>query len=435
MVPVADIKEGERFRKNYGEMPDFVASIEAKGIVQPITLDQDLNLVAGGRRLRGAQMAGLEVIPALIRESQGELDLREVELLENVERKDLEWFERADLVAEIDKLHREKHGKSWSGRKTADLLNRSHGGINRQLQLSKACAVLPDLKKCRTEDEAFRKIKKLEEAHVNKQLRKQQKERVEKGESPHVKYAEDHYQIGDALEGLEEVLQVQAELKTQSMIHLMEIDPPYGIDLQAVKKRSTEDNPDLEAYNEVKKVDYPGFLSRICSLSYEAAARDCWCIFWYGPTWDREVRDALEYAGWAVDHIPGIWVKGSEESSGSGQTASPEHHLGSAAEFFYVARKGSPILHGSGRTNVFSYKPVRLSQKYHPTQKPVELYDDLLKTFAFPGAIVCIPFLGSGVTLRAAYRGGMTGFGWDKSKKFKDLFLLSLEEDNKSGGA
>src|ERR1035437_2321183 len=98
-VALKDIKVPERFRIDYGDMETFTNSIREKGILQPITLSPDFTLQAGGRRLKGATMAGLEKIPALIRKVEGEIDSREIELIENTFRKDFTWQERVSITA------------------------------------------------------------------------------------------------------------------------------------------------------------------------------------------------------------------------------------------------------------------------------------------------------------------------------------------------
>jgi len=55
--------------------------------------------------------------------------------------------------------------------------------------------------------------------------------------------------------------------------------------------------------------------------------------------------------------------------------------------------------------------------------------EELLDTFTFPGAIALIPFLGSGVMLRACYQKGIKGFGWELTEVLRDQFLLKVEED------
>ena len=57
-----DTEIGERFRKEYDLNEDFLATIKEKGIIQPITVSQDLKLVAGGRRLAGAKPVGGDLV-------------------------------------------------------------------------------------------------------------------------------------------------------------------------------------------------------------------------------------------------------------------------------------------------------------------------------------------------------------------------------------
>lgn len=442
-----------RFREDYGDLDDLKESITEKGVIQPITVRDSstegrYQLLAGGRRLRATLELGLRFIPCLLRvaeEDMVEVDSREIELLENIERKDFTWQERSRLVDCINKLYTEKTGGNWSGRKTADLLGRSHGGVNRQLQLASALDAVPVLGECKTEDEAFRKMKKLEEAVLMKQLEKRLQgqatllsEAVDSGEvtqeeidaSPskqaiqHYDHAKNHYIVGDTFAGLREYIELQ---KGNSPIYFIDSDPPFAVDLLSQKKGITV-NEALEKYVEVAAAEYEEWLNKLCPLLYDAAGKHCWMTFWFGPTWDREVREALTNSGWHVDHIPAVWVKGEEESEGSGQTASPDTYLARATEFFYVCRKGDPVFNNQGVTNVFSHRPLSGKRKYHPTQKPVTLYKSILETFSLPSAITLIPFLGSGSALKAAYATGRTGFGWELNESNKTPFLATLGE-------
>jgi ParB/RepB/Spo0J family partition protein len=435
-------------------MEDFAEGIKLHGIIQPVTVDQDMNLLAGGRRMQAAKMLNLQWVPALVRHNTGELDALEIELIENVQRKNLAWQETATLVEAIDELHKTKNGTSWSGRKTAEVIGRSFGGVNRQLQLAKAIQYIPELAKCTTEDEAFRKLKRLEEKVLISEMRKQQDKALGQmsgtesnlgnsidaileqnlhDEKPTlataIQFAKDHYCIGDAFDGLEELIAIHEKSNSTGIVSLFEVDPPYAIDLAEQKQRAKGNTEDLEKYHEIPREKYEVFLHRLADTIYTAAGDNCWCVFWFGPEWYAEVYRALTATGWAVDKIPGIWTKGAENTSGSGQTASPKTYLGRAYETFFIASKGKPMIAKEGRTNVFPFKPVPAARKYHPTQRPVELMDEILSTFTFPGQIICSPFLGSGVTLRSAYRNALNGFGWELNSHHKDQFLLSLEED------
>lgn len=432
-VPLTEIVVGERFRKDYGDLDDLVESMQVKGVLQPITLNKHMELQAGGRRYKAAAMAGIEEIPAIIRNAEGELDLREVELDENLHRKDMEWHEKVELMARINELGIEKHGKKWSLRKMSEKTERGLGTLSQDLNMAAMLEQMPELKKLKKQSDAIKVIKRLRDKHETAMLREAQKKELASGStsagSAIVQHADAHFRIGDAFEEIEGLINTYKKMKTRSAIKLVEVDPPYAIDLAEMKKKGTLTPEELEIYKEIDKEHYPNWLKRLAKLLYEVTADDAWVIFWHGPTWHTEVFTALREAGFKVDDIPGIWVKGEEDSDGQGQTMQPDLYLGRAYEPFAIARKGSVRLRRPGRTNVFNYKPVPPSQKYHPTQRPVELMDDILETFAWPNTVVLIPFLGSGVTLRSCYRQDMRGFGYELNEHNKDKFLLSLEDD------
>ncbi len=77
------------------ELADSIAEI---GIIQPITLretaDDEYQIIAGERRFRAAQMAGLKTIPAYIRTASDE-NVMEMALIENIQREDLNSVEIA----------------------------------------------------------------------------------------------------------------------------------------------------------------------------------------------------------------------------------------------------------------------------------------------------------------------------------------------------
>lgn len=65
-VLIDKITEGDRARREYRNLDKLADSIRELGVLSPITLTPDLQLVCGGRRLRAARMVGLDRIPAVI---------------------------------------------------------------------------------------------------------------------------------------------------------------------------------------------------------------------------------------------------------------------------------------------------------------------------------------------------------------------------------
>ena len=82
------------------ELAELAESIRGKGVLQPVLLrpskrgEGQFELVAGERRWRAAQLAGLRALPALIR-TLGDAEAFEVAIIENVQREDLNPIEEA----------------------------------------------------------------------------------------------------------------------------------------------------------------------------------------------------------------------------------------------------------------------------------------------------------------------------------------------------
>ena len=93
-------------RKNFKkeELQDLANSIKSKGILQPIvvriTKNNNYEIVAGERRWRGAQIAGMHEIPALIKEMNDDL-VQEAALIENIQRENLNAVEEAKTYKAI----------------------------------------------------------------------------------------------------------------------------------------------------------------------------------------------------------------------------------------------------------------------------------------------------------------------------------------------
>ncbi len=95
-------------------LQELAASIKAQGVMQPIVLrsvgDKRYEIIAGERRWRATQLAGLDKIPAVIKEVNDEAAVA-MSLIENIQREDLNPMEEAmalqRLIEEFDLTHQE----------------------------------------------------------------------------------------------------------------------------------------------------------------------------------------------------------------------------------------------------------------------------------------------------------------------------------------
>ena len=110
-IPVADIRPNPyQPRKTFDQedLDELAASIKNYGVFQPIIVKRSIkgyDLVAGERRLRASKLAGLETIPAIVKDFDDE-KMREIALLENIQRENLTSIELAwAYKGIIDSLH------------------------------------------------------------------------------------------------------------------------------------------------------------------------------------------------------------------------------------------------------------------------------------------------------------------------------------------
>ena len=99
-IPVSEIRPNPyQPRKSFNEdaLKELSESIKNYGVFQPIIVKKSIkgyDLIAGERRLRASKLAGLEKIPAIVKEFTDE-EMREISLLENLQRENLTAIELA----------------------------------------------------------------------------------------------------------------------------------------------------------------------------------------------------------------------------------------------------------------------------------------------------------------------------------------------------
>jgi ParB family chromosome partitioning protein len=94
-------------RRTFDEksIDELARSVREHGIVQPLvvtrTSDNRYRLIAGERRFRAAQKAGLQSVPAVIKELLQESDALQIALIENIQREDLNPMEEAQAYHQL----------------------------------------------------------------------------------------------------------------------------------------------------------------------------------------------------------------------------------------------------------------------------------------------------------------------------------------------
>ncbi len=136
-LPVGSIRPGKyqpRTRMDEAALADLASSIRKQGLMQPVLVRPveggRYELIAGERRWRAAQMAGLAEVPAVVREVPDEAALA-MGLIENIQREDLNPMEEAAGVQRLLDEFRMTHEQA------AEAIGRSRSATTNLLRLLK----------------------------------------------------------------------------------------------------------------------------------------------------------------------------------------------------------------------------------------------------------------------------------------------------------
>ena len=134
-LPISQLQAGKyqpRTRMDEGALNELAASIKSQGVMQPVLVRPvdggRYEIIAGERRFRAAQLAGLDEIPVLVREVDDQAAAA-MALIENMQREDLNPLEEAQgiarLISDFDFTHEQ----------AASAVGRSRSAVSNLLRL------------------------------------------------------------------------------------------------------------------------------------------------------------------------------------------------------------------------------------------------------------------------------------------------------------
>lgn len=177
-------------------------------------------------------------------------------------------------------------------------------------------------------------------------------------------------------------LQVMKDIPDKS-IDLILTDPPYGMNYQSAWRIATPQFKKIENDNNIDW--FPEFIKECYRV-----LKDNSHIYIFCNDYNiSKFRNLQEQAGFKNKRTL-VWVKNNHTSGDL---------LGDYAnktEFINYAQKGRRLLNGGRNTNVLEFS--RVSKLEHPTQKPVDLNEFLIKKSTNENDIILDPFAGSGTT-------------------------------------
>lgn len=134
-IAIAEIRRSPyqpRRRFDEAALGELARSVKTQGLVQPLVVrqraDGGYELIAGERRLRAAGLAGLDAVPALVRDATDEQALA-LALIENIQREDLKPLEEAEA------LHRLREEFGMTQQAVAEAVGKSREAVANLLRL------------------------------------------------------------------------------------------------------------------------------------------------------------------------------------------------------------------------------------------------------------------------------------------------------------
>lgn len=405
-VPLSKIRVKDRQREDYGDLSGLATSINRFGqmqniLVEPEDGDGSYALIAGGRRLAGLAAAGKATAVAKIYEGQiDDLVLQELELEENIQRKDLTWQEKEKGLAQIHEVKAKlaaKDGRTWSTQDTANLIGVSLRKVQNAIELTKEMKANPEIEKADTAHGAMQRLTK------QKDLKRRQTEVEVRQMAENMGIKPKNMVKAICVDALAGMKGLQAESQDFVVSNF-----PFGVNIEDVftsDKKIYEDDPD-----EISELSRQVILE-----AYRVLKPDRWFVVFYPTLKLEECRRFLAAAGFKFQKVPAVWVKPNKRV---GNVGDGTQALVIGYEQFFFARKGDARFHEAAPTNnVFTFDTPG-ADRIHSLQMPPELWEAIYRLIAIRGETGVEPFSGSGSGGVAADRRDLNWLGFELDQEY-----------------
>lgn len=435
-TPIDDILITDRYRDKYSRNAnattkyieeELAPSIAEVGLVQlPVLMKRDdgkLELIAGWCRLQAMKLLGHKEVPYILRQPTTSDQQKQIELVENLRRRDADWKDTTIAIWEIHQIKVKaatKDAKHWGFRETGALVGKVAADI-RNLKAVAEAIKAGDKEICEAPslDKAKQILASRKQAEFEAELAKRHHASTAKPK----KLTNKESGPADTRAPMALVPQLNGAPKPQpassptshtidlsSMLHNMDChawfaqaqpesidlvytDIPYGIDMEMLD--------DITGIDIVKPShDIDENVSQMKSFlegCYKVLKKDSYLLFWMDlKHWEKLVAWGIE-AGFAVQPFPVIWHKihGTKNRAAHCQWTK-------SMEYVMVMRKGKATLREPQTQCIYpcSGKAEREMQK-NPFAKPFEFSQWILKPIIHAGMTILDCYAGGGSLVRA----------------------------------
>ena len=185
----------------------------------------------------------------------------------------------------------------------------------------------------------------------------------------------------------------------RNSVDLALTDPPYAVSRKTGFSSFKNGEPRFAVSMDFGEWDQEQIdLDALARETYRVLRRGGTAIIWYDLWKISHLYDALAGAGFKMLRLV-VWNKTNPVPLNSRCT-----YLSNSREMAVVAVKGgSPTFNSAYDSGDYAYPiPRHGGKRIHPTQKPLDLFRELIRKHSNPGDLIIDPFLGSGTTAVAA---------------------------------
>ena len=431
-VSLSLINEGSRIRTDYGDLETLKSSLTSLGQLQSILVDDNHNLIAGGRRLRAMQQLGWETCEVLMISDVSESELRTMELEENIQRKDMNWQEQARNIRSIVQAQQKRAAleqDKYTLVQAGQLLGLKHSMVGYYIKVAALLdAQDTEILACDNIHSAIKVLLARAETLAYEYKNELAKSAVIARRDPTLEAGplastpESLPELGSDFSGLDDLMNVDlsdplAGARTTPVthftpsadtrrhcinadsvfVHLPSMpdrcvdhiisDPPYGIDMDDLatntRLASTRSEHDVEENISL----FEPFLTQ----AYRVLRDKGFCIFFFDLEHKHTLKQIALSVGFTMQDWPLVWHKTTPCRNSAAHVNWPKNY-----ESIMVLRKGICTLNMVQNSSILmgGLTTEERNTFHHPFTKPFNVIKPLADAIGIPGQTILDPFAG-----------------------------------------
>lgn len=390
-----------RQRRSLEDIESQAQSMAEVGLINPIVIDRSGKLIAGERRFMAAQSLGWTSISVQFIEDLPQDVVWQIELEENIRRKNLTWQDECEAIKKYHEL-KVRANPEWTQDDTAAALNASRTDITQKISVAK------EIEKGNTRVAEAPKLSTAKNIVARTAARKRDSVIAELSDEPKIK--EPPLLNADFLEW-----SASYDGPKFNFIHC---DFPYGINADEHDQGSAADQGGY-----ADTFDLYESLIRGLEVSLDnVVAESAHIMFWFSMDYYEFTRNRLVEMGWTINSFPLIWFK----SDNTGILPDPQRGPRRVYETAFFGSRGDRKIVGPV-SNVCAHPSIK---RIHMSEKPFGMLRHFMRMFTDEYSNVLDPTCGSANAIRVAESlGAASALGIERDKDFFEQARERFYED------